>query len=41
MVATLVAAKAKKVANHLNQYPIHMAIESGKTECVKLLEGTF
>lgn len=41
MVANLVAAKAKKVANHLNQYPIHMAIESGKTECVKLLECTF
>lgn len=30
MVATLIAAKAKKIANQLHQYPIHMAIESGK-----------
>jgi hypothetical protein len=30
MVATMIAAKAKKVANQMNQYPIHMAIESGK-----------
>jgi hypothetical protein len=30
MIATLVAAKAKKIENKLNQYPIHMAIESGK-----------
>lgn len=30
MITALVAAKAKKVANQLNQYPIHMAIESGK-----------
>jgi len=26
MIATLVAAKAKKIANQLHQYPIHMAI---------------
>jgi len=26
----MIAAKAKKVANQINQYPIHMAIESGK-----------
>jgi ankyrin repeat protein len=37
MMTALIAARAKKVANHLNQYPIHMAIESGKMECVNLL----
>ena len=29
MIATMVAAKAKKVSNQFHQYPIHMAIESG------------
>ena len=39
MIGTMVAAKAKKIANQFHQYPIHMAIESGVPECVDSLRG--
>jgi hypothetical protein len=39
MIEALLAGKAQKTANLLNEYPIHMALESNKMEAVQLLRG--
>lgn len=35
----MIAARAKKLENKINQYPIHMAVESGNDQTFDLLKS--